>query len=88
LPLPVRAALPAVLQRKFVYTGITRGKKLVLLIGQRKALAMAVRNNRTENRFWGCWQDGKANPANALVALCTRSARISDFDGPPCPHKW
>ena len=39
------------LQRNLVYTGITRGKKLVVLIGQRKALAIAVRNNRTENRF-------------------------------------
>jgi hypothetical protein len=29
------------------------GKKLVVLIGRRKALAMAVRNNRTENRFSG-----------------------------------
>ena len=41
------------LQRNLVYTGITRGKKLVLLVGQRKALAIAVRNNRTENRFSG-----------------------------------
>ena len=41
------------LQRNLVYTGITRGKKLVVVIGQRKALAMAVRNNRTENRFSG-----------------------------------
>jgi exodeoxyribonuclease V alpha subunit len=41
------------LQRNLVYTGITRGKKLVVLIGQRKALAMAVRNNGTENRFSG-----------------------------------
>jgi exodeoxyribonuclease V alpha subunit len=41
------------LQRNLAYTGITRGKKLVVLIGQRKALAMAVRNNRTENRFSG-----------------------------------
>jgi hypothetical protein len=41
------------LQRNLVYTGITRGKKLVVLIGQRKALEMAVRNNRTENRFSG-----------------------------------
>ena len=30
------------LQRNLVYTGITRGKKLVVLIGQRKALAMAA----------------------------------------------
>jgi exodeoxyribonuclease V alpha subunit len=38
-------------QRNLVYTGITRGKKLVVLVGQRKALAMAVRNSRTENRL-------------------------------------
>ena len=31
----------------------TRGKKLVVLIGQRKALGMAVKNNRTEKRFSG-----------------------------------
>jgi len=41
------------LQRNLVYTGVTRGKKLVVLIGQRKALAMAVKNNKTENRFSG-----------------------------------
>jgi exodeoxyribonuclease V alpha subunit len=41
------------LQRNLVYTGITRGRKLVVLIGQRKALGMAVGNNRTENRFSG-----------------------------------
>jgi exodeoxyribonuclease V alpha subunit len=41
------------LQRNLVYTGITRGKKLVVLVGQRKALALAVKNNRTENRFSG-----------------------------------
>jgi len=41
------------LQRNLVYTGITRGKRLVVLIGQRKALGMAVKNNRTENRFSG-----------------------------------
>ena len=41
------------LQRNLVYTGVTRGKKLVVLIGQRKALEMAVRNNRTERRFSG-----------------------------------
>jgi exodeoxyribonuclease V alpha subunit len=41
------------LQRNLVYTGITRGKKLVVLIGQRKALALAVKNNKTEQRFSG-----------------------------------
>ena len=41
------------LQRNLVYTGITRGKKLVVLVGQKKAMAMAVRNNKTERRFSG-----------------------------------
>ncbi|MBP9902328.1 MAG: ATP-dependent RecD-like DNA helicase [Verrucomicrobiota bacterium] len=41
------------LQRNLVDTGVTRGKKLVVLIGQRKASAIAVRNNETENRFSG-----------------------------------
>jgi exodeoxyribonuclease V alpha subunit len=41
------------LQRNLVYTGVTRGKQLVVLIGQKTALAAAVRNNRTEERFSG-----------------------------------
>jgi exodeoxyribonuclease V alpha subunit len=41
------------LQRNLVYTGVTRGKQLVVLVGQPKALAIALRNNRTERRFSG-----------------------------------
>ncbi len=41
------------LQRNLVYTGVTRGKQLVVLVGQKKALALAVRNNRTKQRFSG-----------------------------------
>jgi len=36
------------LQWNLVHTGITRGKKLAVVIGQRRALEMAVKNNRTE----------------------------------------
>jgi exodeoxyribonuclease V alpha subunit len=32
------------LARKLLYTGITRGKRLVVLVGQRRALAIAVKN--------------------------------------------
>ena len=38
------------LQRNLLYTALTRGKELVVLIGSRKALAIAVRNNRTAIR--------------------------------------
>jgi exodeoxyribonuclease V alpha subunit len=41
------------LQRNLIYTGITRGKRLVVLVGQRKALAIAVKNNRTQRRYSG-----------------------------------
>ena len=32
------------LQRNLLYTGVTRGKRLVVLVGQKKAVAIAVRN--------------------------------------------
>jgi exodeoxyribonuclease V alpha subunit len=41
------------LQRNLIYTGITRGKKLVVLIGQKKALAIAVRNDCPQRRYSG-----------------------------------
>jgi exodeoxyribonuclease V alpha subunit len=31
------------LQRNLLYTGVTRGKRLVVLVGQRKAVAIAVK---------------------------------------------
>jgi exodeoxyribonuclease V alpha subunit len=49
--IPVATQQYMLLQRNLIYTGVTRGKKLVTLIGQKKALAMAVKNNRTENRY-------------------------------------
>jgi exodeoxyribonuclease V alpha subunit len=39
------------LQRNLVYTGVTRGKRLVVLVGQRKALAIAVKGARTWRRW-------------------------------------
>ncbi|HHT47076.1 MAG TPA: hypothetical protein GX004_07290, partial [Firmicutes bacterium] len=39
------------LQRNLIYTGITRGKKLVILIGSKKALAIAIRNNKPQLRY-------------------------------------
>ena len=39
------------LQRNLVYTGVTRGKRLVVLVGQRKALAIAVNGAQTRRRW-------------------------------------
>lgn len=41
------------LQRNLIYTAVTRGRKLVVLVGQRKALAMAIRNSETKRRYSG-----------------------------------
>jgi len=38
------------LQRNLLYTGITRGKKLVVLVGSNRAIAMAVRNAEGSRR--------------------------------------
>jgi exodeoxyribonuclease V alpha subunit len=39
------------LQRNLLYTGITRGKRLVVPIGQKKAVAIAVRNTSGRRRW-------------------------------------
>jgi exodeoxyribonuclease V alpha subunit len=41
------------LQRNLIYTGITRGKRLLVLVGQRKALGIAVRTDRPQRRYSG-----------------------------------
>ena len=42
--IPVLTQHYAMLQRNLLYTGVTRGKSLVVLVGQKKAIAIAVRN--------------------------------------------
>ncbi|HEY0790709.1 MAG TPA: ATP-dependent RecD-like DNA helicase [Chthoniobacterales bacterium] len=49
VPLSVQHYL--LLQRNLLYTAVTRGKQLVVLVGQRKALGMAVRNCDSGKRF-------------------------------------
>ncbi len=39
------------LQRNLLYTGVTRGKKMVILIGEAKAISMAVRNTKQNKRI-------------------------------------
>jgi exodeoxyribonuclease V alpha subunit len=39
------------LQRNLLYTGITRGKRLVVLVGQKKAVAIAVKNVSGRRRW-------------------------------------
>ena len=49
--LPVVTQHYILLQRNLLYTAITRAKELVVLIGTKKALAIAVHNNKVEMRY-------------------------------------
>ncbi len=49
--IPISTQHYMMLRRNLIYTGITRGKTLVVLVGQKKALAMAVKGKQVEQRW-------------------------------------
>ncbi|HKM72041.1 MAG TPA: ATP-binding domain-containing protein, partial [Stellaceae bacterium] len=49
--IPLTTQHYVMLQRNLLYTGVTRGKRLVVLVGQRKALAIAVKGGRVRRRW-------------------------------------
>ena len=49
--LPVLTQHYAMLRRNLFYTRVTRGKRLVVLVGQKKAVAIAVRNVSGRRRW-------------------------------------
>ena len=63
--IPVLTQHYTMLQRNLLYTGVTRGKKLVVLVGQRKAVAIAVRNVSGRRRWSKLkeWLGGTSIPA-------------------------
>ena len=49
--IPISTQHYMMLKRNLIYTGITRGKTLVVLVGQKKALAMAVKGKQVVRRW-------------------------------------
>jgi exodeoxyribonuclease V alpha subunit len=49
--LPILTQHYILLQRNLLYTGVTRGKKLVVIVGTKRAMAIAIKNNKTEKRY-------------------------------------
>jgi len=49
--IPLHTQHYVMLQRNLLYTGVTRGRRLVIVVGTRKAMGIAVRNNKIEARF-------------------------------------
>lgn len=71
--MPVATEHFMMLRRSLLYTGITRGKRLVVLVGSRKALEMAVRNadDRQRNsglgeRLRDCLRSDGVRPERAI----------------------
>lgn len=65
--IPLHTSHYLLLHRSILYTAVTRGKKLVVLVGSKKALAMAIRNLRVEKRNTGL---------AARLAESTKSSRM------------
>ena len=61
--IPVMTQHYAMLQRNLLYTGVTRGKKLVVLVGQKKAVAIAVRNVSGRRRWSKLQEWLRPNPS-------------------------
>ncbi|HZV05522.1 MAG TPA: ATP-dependent RecD-like DNA helicase [Gemmataceae bacterium] len=51
--IPLHTQHYMMLQRNLLYTGVTRGKRLVAIVGSRKALEMAVQRQDTSRRYSG-----------------------------------
>lgn len=51
--IPVAMQHFMLLQRNLIYTRITRAKKMFVVVGQKKALGIAVRNDQARKRYSG-----------------------------------
>ena len=67
--IPVLTQHYAMLPRNLLYTGVTRGKRLVVLVGQKKAIAIAVRSpefgapeRENPSHDWRCRTTGGLHP--------------------------
>jgi len=49
--IPITTQHFTMLQKNLLYTAITRGKRQVVLIGQKRAIAIAVKNNKESYRY-------------------------------------
>jgi exodeoxyribonuclease V alpha subunit len=63
------------LQRNLIYTGITRGKKQVVLIGQKNALGITVHKDRPQRRYSGL-----------LASLRSEGSQTITATAPPVEH--
>ena len=61
--IPIVTQHYTMLARNLLYTGVTRGKRLVVLVGQMRAIAIAVRGGSMKRR-WTKLREWLANPCS------------------------
>ena len=81
--IPVLTQHYAMLKRNLLYTGVTRGKRLVVLVGQKKAVAIAVRNASGRRRWSKLdeWLAGAEDGRGHGIAEGARSPQGSPLTG-------
>ena len=77
--IPVMTQHYPMLQRNLLYTGVTRGKKLVIIVGQKNAVAIAVRNVSGRRR-WSSRGRGSSHSRESKTEKGSRAA-IRDDQG-------
>jgi exodeoxyribonuclease V alpha subunit len=63
--IPILTQHFVLLQRNLIYTAVTRGRNLVVMVGSRKALAIGVNNNKTQQRYTRLRYRLSGHPLNA-----------------------
>jgi exodeoxyribonuclease V alpha subunit len=63
--MPVLTQHYVMLQRNLLYTGVTRAKQLCVLVGNKKAIAIAVKNNKVAERWSGLAERLNGNAISA-----------------------
>ena len=61
------------LQRNLLYTAITRGKKLVILIGSERAIELAISNNKSQTRWTYLEHLLRGNVATQKATIASRA---------------
>ena len=74
--IPVLTQHYPMLQRNLLYTGVTRGKRLVVLVGQKKALAIAVRNISGRRR-WSKLEEWLSAEKHGMTVM--RAGKAEDY---------
>jgi exodeoxyribonuclease V alpha subunit len=67
--MPILTQHYVLLQRNLLYTAVTRGRDLVIIVGTPKAVAMAVKNNHTQRRYTWLAQRLKTALGNARTIV-------------------